>query len=140
MTLLSYVVRYLVIHPDKTSHARAPDAFDLLKKVFQLFLSPKSMFTHALCQAESELSDTTKREELDAVINQARITVLKALSLPLTTPSDSPQLKDLAPSFKVRLRTQSKELLIDEELRRRKLALYSMTIHRGSPFPPGRSR
>ncbi|KAG7089473.1 hypothetical protein E1B28_011155 [Marasmius oreades] len=92
----------LFIHPDKTPHERAPEAFDLLKK------------------AESELSETTKREELDAVINQARIMVLKALSLPSSTQADSPQLKDLEPSFKVRLRAQSKELLIDEELRRRK--------------------
>lgn len=92
----------LFIHPDKTPHERAPEAFDILKK------------------AESELSDTTKREELDAIINQARIMVLKALSLPTSTQLDSPQLKDLQPSFKVRIRTQSKELLIDEELRRRK--------------------
>ncbi|KAF9267866.1 DnaJ-domain-containing protein [Marasmius fiardii PR-910] len=92
----------LFIHPDKTPHERAPEAFDILKK------------------AESELSDTTKREELDGVINQARIMVLKALSLPTSTQSDSSQLKDLTPSFKARLRAQSKELLIDEELRRRK--------------------
>lgn len=26
-------VYYLVIHPDKTTHSRAPDAFDLIKKV-----------------------------------------------------------------------------------------------------------
>lgn len=29
----AYVVPSQVIHPDKTPHARAPDAFDLLKKV-----------------------------------------------------------------------------------------------------------
>ncbi|ESK94698.1 chaperone regulator [Moniliophthora roreri MCA 2997] len=92
----------LFIHPDKTPHERAPEAFDILKK------------------AESELSDKAKREELDATINQARIMVLKALSLPTSTAPDDPQLKNLTPSFKVRLRAQSKELLIDEELRRRK--------------------
>ncbi|KAK1231572.1 DnaJ sub C member 8 [Marasmius sp. AFHP31] len=94
--------RQTVIHPDKTPHERAPEAFDLLKK------------------AETELSDKTKREELDAIINQARIMVLKALSLPTSTRSDDEALKNLEPSYKVRLRSQSKELLIDEELRRRK--------------------
>ncbi|GLB40319.1 putative dnaJ molecular chaperone homology domain [Lyophyllum shimeji] len=92
----------LFIHPDKTPHARAPEAFDLLKK------------------AESELSDKDKREDLDAVIKQARSLVLKALNLPLSTADNDPQLKGLQPPFKVRLRLQSKELLIDEEVRRRK--------------------
>ncbi|KAJ8072373.1 DnaJ sub C member 8 [Marasmius tenuissimus] len=94
--------RQTVIHPDKTPHERAPEAFDLLKK------------------AETELSDKTKREELDAIINQARMMVLKALSLPTSTRSDDAALKNLDPSYKARLRAQSKELLIDEELRRRK--------------------
>ncbi|KAF5382008.1 hypothetical protein D9615_004447 [Tricholomella constricta] len=92
----------LFIHPDKTPHARAPEAFDILKK------------------AESELSDKDKREDLDAVITQARSLVLKALNLPLSTPDTDPALRGLEPPFKVRLRLQSKELLIDEEVRRRK--------------------
>jgi len=92
----------LFIHPDKCPHARAPEAFDLLKK------------------AESELSDKAKREELDAVINQARILILKALGFSTSTPVSDPKLKGLEPSFKVRMRAQSKELLIEEELRRRK--------------------
>ncbi|KAJ3515429.1 hypothetical protein NLJ89_g1769 [Agrocybe chaxingu] len=92
----------LFIHPDKCSHQRAPEAFDILKK------------------AESELSDKAKREELDAVINQARIMTLKALNLPTTTSESDPKLKDLNPSFQQRLRIQSKQLLIDEEVRRRK--------------------
>ncbi|TFK33240.1 hypothetical protein BDQ12DRAFT_769070 [Crucibulum laeve] len=92
----------LFIHPDKCPHARAPEAFDILKK------------------AESELSDEKKREELDAVINQARALVLKGLNLPITTLDSDPKLKSLQPPFKVQLRIQSKELLIDEEVRRRK--------------------
>ncbi|KAG5339810.1 J domain-containing protein spf31 [Termitomyces sp. T112] len=92
----------LFIHPDKTPHPRAPEAFDVLKK------------------AESELSDKDKRENLDAVINQARLMILKALNLPSSTPDTDPTLKGLEPSYKVRLRLQSKELLIDEEVRRRK--------------------
>ncbi|KII85046.1 hypothetical protein PLICRDRAFT_116852 [Plicaturopsis crispa FD-325 SS-3] len=92
----------LFIHPDKTPHARAPEAFDLLKK------------------AESEISDKAKREELDAVIYQARVQILKSLALPTNTLDDDPKLKGLNPPFKVRLRQESKDLLIDEEVRRRK--------------------
>ncbi|KAM6504472.1 chaperone regulator [Amanita muscaria] len=92
----------LFIHPDKCPHAKAPEAFDLLKK------------------AESELSDKAKRDELDAIINQARSMVLKSLGLSTSTPESDPQLKSLNPSFRVRLRVESKELLIEEELRRRK--------------------
>jgi DnaJ family protein C protein 8 len=71
-------------------------------------------------QAESELSDKSKREELDAVIQQGRILVLKSLSLPLATPDDDPKLRGLVPPFKARLRQESKDLLIEEEVRRRK--------------------
>ncbi|KAF7799767.1 hypothetical protein EIP86_011009 [Pleurotus ostreatoroseus] len=92
----------LFIHPDKTSHARAPDAFDLLKK------------------AESELSDKTQREELDAIVKQARVVVLKSLDLPTTIEDSDRRLKNLSPSFKQQLRAKSKEMLIDEEVRRRK--------------------
>ncbi|KJA26410.1 hypothetical protein HYPSUDRAFT_36730 [Hypholoma sublateritium FD-334 SS-4] len=92
----------LFIHPDKCPHARAPEAFDILKK------------------AESELSDKAQREELDAVIQQAQTLVLKSLNLPTTTATTDPKLQGLDPPFKVRLRAQSKLLLIDEEVRRRK--------------------
>ncbi|KZV73038.1 DnaJ-domain-containing protein [Peniophora sp. CONT] len=92
----------LFIHPDKTPHARAPEAFDILKK------------------AESELGEPTKREELDAAIRQARNLLLKDLGLPPATPADNPKLVDLKPPFKDQLRAKSRELLIDEEVRRRK--------------------
>ncbi|THV07318.1 DnaJ-domain-containing protein, partial [Dendrothele bispora CBS 962.96] len=92
----------LFIHPDKAKHERAPEAFDVLKK------------------AESELSDPKKREELDAIINQARLVLLKSLALPMSTKDDDPALESLQPPFKVRLRAQAKDMLIDEEVRRRK--------------------
>jgi len=92
----------LFIHPDKTTHARAPDAFDLLKK------------------AESELSDKDKREEVDAVLNQARTLLLKSLNLPTTIPPSDPRLKSLNPPWRQQLLAKAKELLIDEEVRRRK--------------------
>lgn len=71
-------------------------------------------------QAESDLSDKTKREELDAVINQARVVLLKTLNLPTTTRDDDPKLKNLTPSWRQQLLSKSKEFLIDEEVRRRK--------------------
>ncbi|KAF8150792.1 DnaJ-domain-containing protein [Crassisporium funariophilum] len=92
----------LFIHPDKCPHEKAPEAFDILKK------------------AESELSDKDKRADLDAVINQARILTLKALDLPTSTTDSDSKLYGLDPPFKARLRLQSKQLLIDEEVRRRK--------------------
>ncbi|KIY65200.1 DnaJ-domain-containing protein, partial [Cylindrobasidium torrendii FP15055 ss-10] len=93
----------LFIHPDKTPHARAPEAFDLLKK------------------AESELSDTAKREELDAVVRQARILILKAQipPLPVTIHEGDDAVKGMKPPFQEQVRAKAKELLIEEEVRRR---------------------
>jgi len=92
----------LFIHPDKTSHPRATEAFDLLKK------------------AETEVSDKAKRDEIDAVIMQARLMVLKELSLPSTTNKNDVKLRKLDPPFKARMKAKAKELLIDDEVRRRK--------------------
>ncbi|KAF5342039.1 hypothetical protein D9611_001786 [Ephemerocybe angulata] len=98
----------LFIHPDKCPHARAPEAFDLLKK------------------AETEVSDKAQREELDAVIKQARNLLLKSMELPLTIAPNDPKLQGLVPPFKVRLRAKSKDLLIEEEVRRRKALKMNM--------------
>lgn len=92
----------LFIHPDKTSHPKAPDAFDLLKK------------------AESELSDKDKRLDIDSTILFARTEILKALSIPASAPDNDPRLFRLEPSLKDQIRQKTKELLIDEELRRRR--------------------
>jgi DnaJ homolog subfamily C member 8 len=117
---ISLTSNKIVIHPDKTSHPRAPEAFDLLKKVNRVSKNTSWAFDPTLPQAESELSNKDKREELDAVINQARSLVLKSLDLPVPTPDSDRRLKNLVPPFKTLLRAQSKDLLIDEEVRRRK--------------------
>jgi len=44
---------------------------------------------------------------------------LKSNNLPSSTKDDDPELKHLRPAFKVQLREKSKELLIEEEVRRR---------------------
>lgn len=66
------------------------------------------------------MSDKAKREELDAVINQARVVLLKNLGLPPITHDNDPKLKGLTPSWRQQILTKSKEFLIDEEVRRRK--------------------
>ena len=82
-------------------------------------------------QAEAELSDTTKREELDAAIASARTTLLRSLSLPTGLMDDDPRLHNLADDpkmqeqglttpWKIMLREKIKEVLIEEEVRRRK--------------------
>ena len=120
-TVLDLTLCRAVIHPDKTKHERAPEAFDILKKVYtDSWNCSSDSFTTSLLQAESELSDKTKREELDALIAEARLVVLKANSLPSTTQDDDPKLKALNPPFRVQLRVKTKELLIEEEVRRRK--------------------
>ena len=71
-------------------------------------------------QSESELSDPAKREELDAVIKEARTQLLKSLSLPASISDDDQRLQDLDPPFKSQLRQISKTVFIEEEVRRRR--------------------
>jgi DnaJ family protein C protein 8 len=79
-------------------------------------------------QAESELTDKDKREELDAAIRQARLLLLKELFLPISISDDDDRLRILQPSFKNRLRAKSKELLIEEEVARRKYVYSSFPM------------
>jgi len=76
-------------------------AFDLLKK------------------AEAELSDEKKREALDAALKQARIDTLKSMNLPTTIADDDPRLQNEWTAFTEKLRLRSKQILIEEEARRR---------------------
>lgn len=54
------------------------------------------------------------------MIKQARVTLLKEMNLPTTVEDNDPRLKNLTPLWKQQLRAKSKELLIEEEVRRRK--------------------
>ena len=71
-------------------------------------------------QAESELSDKEKRLDIDSTILFARTEVLKSHSIPSSTPDSDPRIAYLKPSLKEQVRAKTKELLIDEELRRRR--------------------
>lgn len=80
-------------------------------------------------QAESELTDEAKREELDAVIKQARVSLLKGMNLPISVTDDDPRLRELSPPWKQQLRSTSKDMLIEEEVRRRKYVTAVLTLY-----------
>lgn len=93
---ITYRKKSLLIHPDKTSNPRAPDAFDRLKK------------------AQTELMDEKTRERLDSAIADARMLLIRERKWTV----DSPELK--TDEFRKDWREKSKQVLIDDELRRRK--------------------
>lgn len=53
-------------------------------------------------------------------MTQARVVLLKSLQLPTTTADNDPKLKELNPPWRQQFLAQAKELLIEEEVRRRK--------------------
>ncbi|ORY77586.1 hypothetical protein BCR35DRAFT_314304 [Leucosporidium creatinivorum] len=118
----TYRKKSLLIHPDKLKHERGIEAFDLLKK------------------AAVELADPTRRSSLDQTIEDARMLVLREQlkpALPPSTPDDDPRLLALGKEkdgkemgdLKERVRRKTKEILIEEELRKR-------STLRSVPFEP----
>lgn len=93
------LLQSLMIHPDKVSHPKARDAFDLLKK------------------AETDLMDTGRRAFLNSVIDEAKFEVKKAQ--PLTMAPTDPFYT--SPVYKTLVKQKTKDLLIETELRKRKL-------------------
>ncbi|SGY43248.1 BQ5605_C001g00005 [Microbotryum silenes-dioicae] len=105
----TYRKKSLLIHPDKLKHEKAIEAFDLLKK------------------AQTELVDPKRREALDNIILDARMLVLRAEGMAPITPDTSPRVTSLTnPDFRERIRLKTKELLIDQELRRRRVNKMTM--------------
>ncbi|GAA5974349.1 hypothetical protein JCM11641_006752 [Rhodosporidiobolus odoratus] len=113
----TYRKKSLLIHPDKLKHPRGIEAFDILKK------------------ASAELSDPTKKKPLDEVIQDARMLVLRSIGLPRDTPDDDEKLRPPqmgggpgkgGETLKERVRVKTKELLIEEELRRRRVNKMTM--------------
>ncbi|OAA32409.1 Heat shock protein DnaJ [Moelleriella libera RCEF 2490] len=93
---VTYRKKSLLIHPDKTKNPQAPDAFDRLKK------------------AQTELMDEKHRARLDEAIADARMLLIRENKWTV----DSPELK--TDDFAKRWREKSKEVLIDNEHRRRR--------------------
>ncbi len=77
------------------------------------------MLTSLFGQAEAELSDEKKRETIDAVLKAARNATLKSMSLPQTVLDTDPRLKPTLSKFKQDVKAKVKEMLIEEEVRRR---------------------
>jgi DnaJ family protein C protein 8 len=93
-----YRKKSLLIHPDKTSNPRAPDAFDRLKK------------------AQTELMDEKARTNLDECIADARMLLMRERKLTV----DSEEVKNPDKEFKEAWRRKTVEVLVDNEQRRRK--------------------
>ncbi|KAI0395902.1 DnaJ domain-containing protein [Xylariaceae sp. FL0594] len=93
---LTYRKKSLLIHPDKTKNPLAPDAFDRLKK------------------AQTELMDEKHRERLDEAIADARMLLIRENKWTV----DSPELR--TDDFRRRWRDKTREVLIDNELRRKR--------------------
>ncbi|OAV92422.1 hypothetical protein PTTG_07979 [Puccinia triticina 1-1 BBBD Race 1] len=104
----TYRQKSLLIHPDKLTHPRGVEAFDLLKK------------------AEGFLLDPEKRKGLDETIKDARMLTLRRLNLPDSTPDEHEKLATLNPSFQFRVALKTKEIIIEEELRVRRARKMTM--------------
>ncbi|KAL1405161.1 DnaJ subfamily C member 8 [Vanrija albida] len=101
----TYRKKSLLIHPDKFKHERGDEAFDLLKK------------------AEGQLLDKSKREEIDGIMTYARTLVLKSVlgtGYSLGVTNDDIRLVNLKPPFEAQIRTQAKELFVEDELSKRR--------------------
>ncbi|KAF9579346.1 hypothetical protein BGW38_004436 [Lunasporangiospora selenospora] len=98
----AYRKKSLMIHPDKINHPKAREAFDILKK------------------AETELMDTARRTYVNSIIEEAKFKVRKTLPPPLSAaPFTDPYFSSAI--FKSQVKQQFKDLMIEEELRKRKL-------------------
>ncbi|KAI0447598.1 DnaJ domain-containing protein [Xylaria telfairii] len=93
---ITYRKKSLLIHPDKTKNPQAPEAFDRLKK------------------AQTELMDEKHRERLDEAIADARMLLIRENKWTV----DSPELK--TDSFAKQWRDKSREVLIENEMRRKR--------------------
>lgn len=92
----TYRSKSLLIHPDKTTNPKAPDAFDRLKK------------------AQTELMDEKHRERLDEAIADARMLLMRENKWD----ADSPETR--TEEFRVQWRTKTTWVLMDNEQRRRR--------------------
>jgi len=93
---MTYRKKSLLIHPDKTSNPQAPDAFDRLKK------------------AQTELMDEKHRQRLDESIADARMLLIRERKWTV----DNPELQ--SNEFRKAWREKTKQVLMDDELRRRR--------------------
>ncbi|KAK5730725.1 DnaJ subfamily C member 8 [Elasticomyces elasticus] len=94
----TYRKKSLLIHPDKSSNPRAPDAFDRLALAYQSLLDEK------------------KRATLDEAIADARMLLMRDLKLTV----DSDEVKDPDTVFMGKWKDKIKWVLADNEARRQR--------------------
>ena len=94
----TYRKKSLLIHPDKSSNPRAPDAFDRLALAYQVLLDEK------------------KRDILNEAISDARMLVMRDLKLT----KDSEEVKDPDTTFMKAWKERIKWVLADNESRRQR--------------------
>lgn len=94
----TYRKKSLLIHPDKSSNERAPDAFDRLALAYQTLLDEK------------------KRAQLDEAISDARMLLMRDLKLTV----DSEEVKDPDTIFMKAWKDKTKWVLADNESRRQR--------------------
>jgi len=94
----TYRTKSLLIHPDKTSNPRAPEAFDRLAK------------------AQQQLLDEGARSKLDESISDARMLLMREFGYTI----DSEQVKDPDDDFLKAWRTKTTEVIMDNERRRQR--------------------
>ncbi|ORX34103.1 hypothetical protein BD324DRAFT_636625 [Kockovaella imperatae] len=100
-----YRKKSLLIHPDKFKHENGLEAFDFLKK------------------AEAQLSDSSKRTEIDAIMTHCRTAVLKSVlgSGYSTNIADTdPRITSLRPPLDAQIRAKAKEVFVEDELAKRR--------------------
>lgn len=115
----AYRKKSLLIHPDKMAddQARAEEAFDLLKKSLD------------------HLLDADRRKLLDETVVSARCLALRELGLPMTLSPEEIELEkvpggrldQLVPSFDDRIKIFVKDIVLDEELKKRKYVFVFFT-------------
>ncbi|KAF2152202.1 DnaJ domain-containing protein [Myriangium duriaei CBS 260.36] len=94
----TYRTKSLLIHPDKTSNPKAPDAFDRLAK------------------AQQQLMDEKARSQLDESIADARMLLMRERKLTV----DSEEVKDPDDEFIKAWRAKTVTVMMDDEKRRQR--------------------
>ncbi|OXH39444.1 chaperone regulator [Cryptococcus neoformans] len=100
-----YRKKSLLIHPDKFKHEKGLEAFDFLKK------------------AHDHLANPAKRKDIDMIMTHARTQVLKSIlgdGYSTNISDDDPRLTDLSPPFEQQIRAKGREILVEDELARRR--------------------
>ncbi|RSH92735.1 hypothetical protein EHS25_008181 [Saitozyma podzolica] len=129
----------LLIHPDKYKHEQGHEvSLRRLLGTIQSIRVPVRNRPQGLAvgtavgtavafdfmkKAEGQLSEPSKRAEIDAIMTHSRTLVLKSIlgtGYSIGIADTDPRLANLTPSFDLQIRAKAKEVLIEDELSRRR--------------------